>query len=265
MATRRTSNRFDLDAAGTISRLKTGFLPDGPYFFEDELEIDGFLNAKVITGAAWLLELYNLSSGDFFCIKDDVEVRPRTSSFGVLYSAFTITHPSFRKARARLIGVASTVPLPHEFSKVPVVFDTTFHSIPANTGEVADILRSGKNYQSVESSRNASLLSRKAKQLIDANYLDYPSIARIAARLNVTHAHLSRQFKLDFGLSPNTYLHKLRLADTPLRLARGEPIVKVSFDAGYNDLSRFYKQFRKNTRTSPGVCQKLLNQTSDNK
>jgi len=51
---------------------------------------------------------------------------------------------------------------------------------------------------------------------------------------------------------------KLRLADAPLRLARGEQIVNVSLDAGYNDLSRFYKQFRKNTKTSPGACQTLL-------
>lgn len=265
MATRRNSNKFDLDDGGTISRRKTGFLPDGAYFFEDELETDGFLTAKVITGRAWLLELYNLSSGDLFCIKDAVEVRPQTSLFGLLYGAFTITQPSFRNARAGVIGIASMAQLPHEFSKGPVIFDTTCHVIPANAGEVAEILRSAENYQSVELAPNASLLSRKAKQLIDANYVDYPSIARIAARLNVTHAHLSRQFKRDFGLSPNAYLHKLRLADTPLHLARGEPIVKVSFDAGYNDLSRFYKQFRKNTRTSPGVCQKLLSQTSEHK
>ena len=58
--------------------------------------------------------------------------------------------------------------------------------------------------------------------------------------------------------SPSSYLHKLRLADAPLRLARGEQIVNVSLDAGYNDLSRFYKQFRKTTKTSPGVCQTLM-------
>ena len=94
--------------------------------------------------------------------------------------------------------------------------------------------------------------------LLGSNYLVHPSIARIAARLNVTHAHLSRQFKRDFGMSPSAYLHQLRLADAPLRLARGEEIVNVSMEVGYNVLSRFYKQFRKNTSTSPGACQTLM-------
>lgn len=73
-----------------------------------------------------------------------------------------------------------------------------------------------------------------------------------------THEHLSRQFKLDLGMSPSAYLRQLRLADAPLRLARGEGIVNVSLDVGYNDLSRFYKQFRKTTSTSPGACQTMM-------
>ncbi len=249
---------FQLDDHGLIGRRKTGFLPDGAYLFEDKLKIEGFLTAKVITAAAWLLELYKLTAGDFFFIKDVAEVRPETSSFGVLYAPFTISQACFRKARAHLVGVAATTPLPEKFITQPVLFDTGFVGTPSDVNQVIDILRSSKNCQAVELTSKPSLLSLRTKQLIDANYLAYPSIARIAARLRVSHEHLSRQFKLDFGLSPSSYLHKLRLADTPLRLARGEQIVNVSLDAGYNDLSRFYKQFRKNTKTSPGVCQTLL-------
>ena len=111
-------------------------------------------------------------------------------------------------------------------------------------------------------SRNASALSLKAKRLIDENHLADPSIARIAERLGVSHPHLSRQFKKDFGMSPSNYLRKLRVADAPLRLVRGEQIINVSGDVGYNDLSRFYKQFRKTTNTSPGVCKTMLRSKS---
>ncbi|MGH9908785.1 MAG: helix-turn-helix domain-containing protein, partial [Pyrinomonadaceae bacterium] len=64
--------------------------------------------------------------------------------------------------------------------------------------------------------------------------------------------------KRDFEMSPNAYLRQLRVADVPLLLARGEEIVNVSLDVGYNDLSRFYKQFRKTTKTSPGVCRTIM-------
>ena len=256
----RGSGSFDLklDQGVEIGRRKAGFLPDGAYLFEDELKVEQFLTAKVITCSAWLLELYELSAGEIFFIKDVVEIRPATQSCGVLYAPFTISQPCFRKARAHFVGVAATTPLPSEFTTRPVLFDTAFDGTPSDVNQVIDILRSGKNCQTVELTSKPSLLSLRAKQLIDANYFDYPSIGRIAARLKVTHEHLSRQFKVDFGLSPSSYLHKLRLADAPLRLAQGEQIVNVSLDAGYNDLSRFYKQFRKNTKTSPGVCQTLL-------
>jgi AraC-like DNA-binding protein len=114
------------------------------------------------------------------------------------------------------------------------------------------------NLQSIETSPKASLLSVKAKKLIDENYPVYPSIARVAARLGVSHAHLSRQFKIDFKMSPSNYLRQLRLADAPLKFARGEAIIDVSLDSGYNDLSRFYKQFRQTTQTSPGECRIMM-------
>jgi AraC-like DNA-binding protein len=97
--------------------------------------------------------------------------------------------------------------------------------------------------------------------LIDENYLAYPSMARIAKRLGVTHEHLSRQFKRDFTMSPSAYFRQLRVADVPLRLARGEEIIQVSQEVGYNDLSRFYKQFRKTTNTSPGACKTIMRST----
>ena len=40
-------------------------------------------------------------------------------------------------------------------------------------------------------------------------------------------AHLSRQFKRDYGLTPSAYLRQLRVADAPLRLAAGQPIVVI--------------------------------------
>jgi two-component system response regulator YesN len=76
--------------------------------------------------------------------------------------------------------------------------------------------------------------------------------------LNISHEHLSRQFKKDYGLSPSAYLHKLRVAEATFRLTLGEEIIDISQDVGYNDLSRFYKQFKKATHTSPAVCRKQV-------
>lgn len=258
----RSSNKSDfqleLDDGGRIARHKTRFLPDGAYLFEDELEVKGVLTTKVITCAAWLLELYQLKTGELFFIRGEAEIRPKTKCFGVFYPPFTISQPCFKNAKGHLVGIAAATALPAEFKTVPIIFETNFTATPSGARQVIEILNSGSHPQPVWINPKPSLLTLKAKRLIDEHYLIYPSIARTAARLGVTHEHLSRQFKRDFGMSPSRYLHQLRLADATLRLAQGEEIISVSLDVGYNDLSRFYKQFRKATKTSPRRCRTIV-------
>jgi AraC-like DNA-binding protein len=250
--------QLKLDKGGSLARRKTELLPDGAYLFEDELEVGGVVTASVITCAAWLLELYELRTGELFFIRGDSQVRPNTKRFGVLYPPFSIAQPCFNNMKGRLIGIAATAILPTELPTTPTLFEASVTEPPSGVTQVIEMLKAGENRQPVDRYAKVSLLSLKAKKLIDENYLVYPSIARIAARLGVTHAHLSRQFKLDFGMSPSHYFRLLRVADVPLRLAKGEEIIQVSQDVGYNDLSRFYKQFRKTTNTSPGACKTIM-------
>lgn len=247
-----------MDEREAILRLETRFLPDGAYTFEGELEIEAATAITIITCTAWLLELYQLEAGDLFFARGEERVRPSTKSLGVFYPPFTISQPCFENVKGRVTGIASADPPPAETSAVPVVFETRVTAMPGSWREALDIVRAGRNQQSIHLNPKASSLSLRAKRMIDEDYLDAPSIGRIAARLRISPEHLSRQFKRDFRMSPRAYLHQLRLADVPLRLVKGEEIIRVSNDVGYNDLSRFYKQFRKRTKTSPGACRAML-------
>ncbi len=255
---KKSDFRLELPDGGNLARRQTNLLPDGAYFFEDELEVNGTLDSTIITCAGWLLEIFELKAGEAFFVSGEKFIRPGTKKFGVLYPPFSIARFCFNNAKVHLMGIAATEILPAEFTSVPVIFETICAESPANVKQAIEILSSGENQQSIEAYPKASLLSVKTKKLIDENYLADPSIARIAERLDVSHAHLSRQFKHDFGMSPSDYFRRLRVADAPLRLARGEAIINVSQSVGYNDLSRFYKQFRQTTNTSPGVCQTIM-------
>lgn len=138
---------------------------------------------------------------------------------------------------------------------VPFVFEA---DASLERDSVVTILAAAAKCQSIDANPHASSLSIKARHLIAETYKDDPSIARVAARLGVTNAHLSRQFRRDYALSPREYLHQLRIADATLQLAKGDRIADVSGDSGYGDLSRFYKQFRKTTRMPPGVCRDIV-------
>lgn len=250
-----------LNDGGVLARRKTENSSDGLHFFEDEFEVKDFLTANVITCQGWLLEFVQLKSGEMFFQKNEETIRPTSNKFCIFYPPFTFTRPCFQNAKGKLIGVAGIKNLQTKFTS-PVVFEIDRFEKPENLEELAAILDSVQHFQIIEANPKASLISIKAKKLIDENYQIYPSIAKIAGHLQISHEHLTRQFKTDFGMSPNKYLHQLRIADATFRLSQGEQIIRVSNDVGYNDLSRFYKQFRQSTTKSPKYCQaKLMGMT----
>lgn len=239
-------------------------LPDGGYTINECLEISGGGEGYFVFGRGWLLEIINIESGDYCFLSDGEKVCPLTSRFGVFYPTFSFVKPDIRNVSGRVRGVGS-VEMLHGLPDKPFIFETDFAGDFVQLDQAMRIIDSAETRRSIEVNTSPSELTRRAKRLIDESYLVYPSIARIAARLPVSHAHLSRQFKRDYGLSPSAYLHQLRVAEATFRLAVGEPIVDVSYEVGYNDLSRFYKQFRKATSTSPAICRTMLEERRTSK
>jgi len=232
-------------------------LPDGSYSIDDVVSIEGSGDSPFVFGRGWLLEVMDVASGEFYFFRDSEKVAPNGPHFGIFYPPFSFIRSFVKDLKGNVRGVGHTKVLPGLPTR-PVIFETAFQGSFTNAGDAVEILSSAVNFQSIEPNSHPSLLSIRAKKLIDENYLAFPSIARVAKRLKVSHSHLSRQFKRDFAMSPSEYLHHLRVAEATFRLSIGEPIIEISQDVGYNDLSRFYKQFRKNTRTSPAVCRDIL-------
>jgi AraC-like DNA-binding protein len=232
-------------------------LADGAYSISDDVSIPGEGISPFVFCAGWLMEILEIESGEFYFFREAEEVRPRGNRFGVFYPPFTIVRSYVRDLRGRVRGVGTIDHYP-ELPRFPMIFETDFDGPFTDARQATELLSSCRYAQSIETGANASLISRKAKKLIDENYTVQPSIARIAGRLKVSHEHLSRQFKRDYEMTPSAYLRELRVADATFRLTTGEKIIDISQDVGYNDLSRFYKQFRKTTRTSPGDCRTIL-------
>jgi AraC-like DNA-binding protein len=228
-------------------------LPDGSYRISDSIEIPGEGTSHFVFGRGWLLEVMDMDEGDYYFISDGREIRPAGRHFGVFYPRFTLVTAGVMNVKGRVRGIGS-IDQPAGSPVAPCIFETDFRGEFNSADQAVDVLRHCRDPRCIDINTRPSLLSLKAKRLIDENFEVYPSIARIATRLKVSHEHLSRQFKKDFGLSPSSYLHHLRLAEATFLLSLGQEIVDISQDVGYNDLSRFYKQFHKQYGTSPGRC-----------
>lgn len=232
-------------------------LGDGSYSISNNVSIDSEGVSPFVFCGAWLLEILEIESGEFYFLRDGKSVRPASKRFGIFYPPFSIVRSYVKHLKGMVRGVGAIDMLPG-LPKHPVIFETKFRKPLAIAAQAADVIAAGTNVESIEPNTKLSLVSVRAKRLIDENYLVFPSIAKVAERLNVSHSHLSRQFRRDFDMSPSEYLHHLRVADATFRLTLGEPIIDISHDVGYNDLSRFYKQFRKKTTTSPAICRTIL-------
>jgi AraC-like DNA-binding protein len=202
-------------------------------------------SGPMVIGAGWMLEM--------------VRFEDRSQTIGLFLAAFSITNfdiPEFAPGRhAAFVGFTSPGKPPAEWLQSSMLFDLGNIPLAKTPEALVALFHKPLAHRSLDPTPNASLLSKRIKRRIAETYRDNNiPIAQIAKDLGVSHAHATRQFKRDFGFTPISYRHQLRVSDATGRLMGGEDILDVGEDVGFNDTSRFYKSFRKITGSTPGKC-----------
>jgi len=79
--------------------------------------------------------------------------------------------------------------------------------------------------------------------------LGLPALLSLSGR---THEHLCRLFKKHLGITPTEYINDLRLNYAENLLLNSDiEIIQVCYNSGFNNLSYFYKLFKKRFNTTP--------------
>jgi AraC family transcriptional regulator len=106
------------------------------------------------------------------------------------------------------------------------------------------------------SSRPPAWLARVVEQL-HANGGGV-TIADLAATANVHPAHLTRVFTGRFGVSPATYLRRLRLDRAASTLsATDASLARIAVEEGFADQSHFTRAFKRHTGVTPARYRRL--------
>ena len=161
-------------------------LPDGGYRISDTVEIGGEGESHLVFGRGWLVEIVDLTGGDYFFFRDGKEIRPGGSRFGVFYPQFTLVRACVKNMKGFVRGIGDVKPV-SGLSHTPFIFETDFEGDLVGIEQAVSLMSASRGYQSIEVNPKPSLLSLGTKRLIDENYLDHPSIARIAERLEVKY------------------------------------------------------------------------------
>jgi len=201
-------------------------------------------SGPLVMGADWMLEMVRFDKG--------------RRTVGLFYAPFSLVNldlPEFvAPGKCNFVGLSMSGNPPVAWLKTSVVVDMGKAPLAVSPDELVQLFVKPLPCKSLEASPDPSALGLAAKRRISETYrMDIP-ISEIARGLKISHAHLTRQFKRDFGITPINYRHRLRVSEATGRLFRGDDILDVGNDVGFNDTSRFYHGFRKITGVSPGKC-----------
>jgi AraC-like DNA-binding protein len=201
-------------------------------------------SGPIVMGADWMLEM--------------VRFHKERHAVGLFYAPFGIVNldlPQFAgPGRCTFVGWSAPGNPPAQWLQTSMAVDLGRAPLASSSEELVRLFARPLSYRSLEVGPDASPLSRAAKRRISETYRDDIPISEIAAELKVSHAHMSRQFKRDFGFTLLNYRHRLRVSEATSRLYRGDKILDVGEEVGFNDTSRFYQGFRKITGVPPGKC-----------
>lgn len=187
---------------------------------------------------------------------------PRT--VGLFLAAFGIVQLSVVNFKTtEFVGFSTPGKPPADWMTASLFFDMGDLPLAGTPEDLIALIQKPRPYISLEAGLQASPLSRKAKKRIVETYKDGISISDVACDLGVSHSHLTRKFKQDFGLTPVSFRHHLRVNEAIQRLYKGEKILDVGYEVGFNDAGRFYHDFRKVTKTSPGKCLDQIKKRQD--
>ena len=87
---------------------------------------------------------------------------------------------------------------------------------------------------------------------LEANFLDQPSLAEIAAHVHLTEYHFQRLFSRWVGISPKRFLQYMTKEYAKKLLAESDNLLDVTFDAGLSSPGRLYDLFVICEAVTPG-------------
>lgn len=125
-------------------------------------------------------------------------------------------------------------------------------SKPNSVTEITKWLQANKPDFIFENPNPTQDMAQAVKEYMDNNFQDAIEITNLAARFNLSASQLSKVFKKRYGISPVEYRSKLRVFQSMYDLlTQDREVVDIAFSSGFNDLSRFNKQFKKITNSTP--------------
>jgi AraC-like DNA-binding protein len=232
---------------------------DGVLRIEQRLRIRACDIGTDVSGPACVYAQVEVTRGVVAYLTGDTRLSV-PDDFELFLPPFAVVQASLE--RCEVITTAIAFRAPNILSRQPVLLPASRQGPVRSLEDIFERLSVAEHVMYVGRAPNPAPFATRAKAIIDAEYATPLEIGRIAARLRTSSSVLSRTFRETFGMPPVRYRHHVRIMDALTQFADGAAPADVFQDVGFDDLSRFYKIFRKVACAPPGSYRPAKSKTA---
>lgn len=225
-------------------------IDDGLFLVNKHYTTQKAAHGSDITGPYWMLIKTTVIKGSLWWNSDGERVYPAKEHY-IFVPPYSWAMEQYTKGtELKIQGLISKIPIPGNKILRPVIINSSA-KLPKNLKEVSQLVNLGEEAFEISTCTSPSSLSARAKDMIDNGYRSSIEINEIAKKLKTSPAVLSRKFKSDFGKTPAFYRQGLKVTVGMYELMMGTSPAEAAVLAGYQDLGRFYKQFKGYLKQTP--------------
>ena len=166
-------------------------------------------------------------------------------------------YEQFLLANEPVLTLNSHSPIPsllHELIRLQQLQDarTELLSSQAIVQLLTDVLLHMVSRNQLPHSRFVPDYIQKTQLFLKEQLQEKITLDRLSARFSMSKYHLAREFKVYTGLTPNEYLINLRINKSKELLRYADlPIQQIAKEVGFENVSHFINQFKKQEDTTP--------------
>lgn len=202
-------------------------------------------------GNYWVFGIAEILDGEV-SYRCKEEVFRTDSRYGIFLPKWSLVYGAVNCKEQFIQCVVSNQELPHFVPTNAVVFEPLANrEFPTSTQEVADYLATCRILKSVEYNAQPSGAAQRIKCALDQNFRGNRSLAELARKMKMSSTVFGREFRKNFALTPISYRNHMRIVAGSFELLKGKMVTDVFQEIGFNDLSRFNKQFKRIVGASP--------------
>lgn len=142
-------------------------------------------------------------------------------------------------------------PPPPTIADHPVLVASNSRALHFEVGKIFDDASSRQRVKVM--GQLHSKVAKHVKDILTENYESGILINEAAKLIHMPPNTVTRSFKRQYGLSPLTYLNRLRVIESVRHLIGGASVSEAAYQVGFGDLSHFHSLFKRQWQVSPSV------------